>query len=125
MKYLLDVNLLLAGIWTTHPNHAVAQQWLAGKQVVLCPISELGFVRISTGSKALNLPMEQVRTVLSKFARDKSVKRIPDDLPALDSHPKTSNQVTDHYLADLAAKHGLKLATLDAQLKHPAAELVR
>jgi hypothetical protein len=39
--------------------------------------------------------------------------------------PKTSSQVTDRYLADLAAKHGLKFATLDGQLKHPAVELVR
>ena len=51
-------------------------------------------------------------------------ERIPDDLPALESHPQTYGQVTDHYLTDLAAKHGLKLATLDAQMKHSAAELV-
>jgi hypothetical protein len=49
---------------------------------------------------------------------------ISDDLDPLSSHPKTASQVTDHYLADLASKHGLKLATLDAGIKHPSAELV-
>jgi predicted nucleic acid-binding protein len=43
----------------------------------------------------------------------------------MDSHPANSDQVTDHYLADLAAKHGLRLATLDRRLKHPAAEMIR
>lgn len=32
--------------------------------------------------------------------------------------------VTDFYLADLAASHGLKLATLDERLGHRAVELV-
>ena len=33
-------------------------------------------------------------------------------------------EVTDTYLADLAAKHGFKLGTLDGGIKHPAAVLV-
>lgn len=124
MKFLLDVNALLAAIWTTHPRHTTVQSWLKGKSIVLCPISELGFVRISTGTRALNLPMDRVRTVLERFAKDKAADRIPDDLPALASRPRTSNQVTDYYLADLAAKHGLKLATFDLQIKHPSVEVI-
>jgi predicted nucleic acid-binding protein len=42
----------------------------------------------------------------------------------LESHPRTSEQVTDHYLANLAAKHGLGLATFDKKLRHPSAEQV-
>ncbi len=53
-----------------------------------------------------------------------SIKEILSDLPALDSRPDRSEQVTDHYLADLAAKHGLKFATLDAGIKHAAVDLV-
>jgi predicted nucleic acid-binding protein len=62
--------------------------------------------------------------LLEKFVADRNADRIPDDLPALASHPRASEHVTDHYLADLAARHGLKLATLDRQLKHPSVELV-
>jgi predicted nucleic acid-binding protein len=125
VKHLLDVNVLLACLIRTHPNRAQAKAWLAGKSIVLCPIAELGFIRISTNKKAYGLPMAGVRQSLEEFVAERKAERIPDDLPVLESHPKTSDQVTDHYLADLAKKHGLKLATLDGQLKHPAVELVR
>ena len=69
--------------------------------------------------------MADARRGLEKFAEERNAERIPDDLPALDSHPRKSDEVTDHYLADLAAKHGLKLATLDGQLKHPSVEVIR
>jgi len=36
----------------------------------------------------------------------------------------SSGHVTDHYLADLADKHGCKLATLDQGLKHRATVIV-
>jgi toxin-antitoxin system PIN domain toxin len=125
VKHLLDVNVLLAAIWTTHTHHERVQTWLKGKDVGLCPISELGFIRISTNKRAIDVPMERAWDLLSKFAKNTKAERIPADLDALNSQPRTSDQVTDHYLADLAAKHGLKLATLDGQLKHSAAELVR
>ena len=125
MKYLLDVNLLIAGIVQTHSHHAHARLWLAGKQIVLCPIVELGFLRISTHSRSsIGLTMGDAREVLEKFASERGAERIFDDLPALASHPQTSDQVTDHYLADLAAKHGLTLATFYTQLKHPSADLI-
>jgi toxin-antitoxin system PIN domain toxin len=125
MKHLLDVNILIAGIVQTHSRHSEARDWLLGKDIVLCPIAELGFLRISTNDKsAIGLTMDAAREVLEKFASERKADRIEDDLPALQSHPRTSNQVTDHYLADLAAKHGLKLATFDAQLNHPSAELI-
>ena len=125
MNYLLDVNILIDGIVQTHSRHAQARAWLAGKSVVLCPIVELGFLRICTNKKsAIGLTMEGARQALDKFVRERKADRIADDLEALDSHPRTSGQVTDHYLADLAAKHGLNLATFDGQLKHASAELV-
>jgi toxin-antitoxin system PIN domain toxin len=127
MKHLLDVNVLLAAIIKAHHQHAPAVAWLAGKQVVLCPLSELGFIRISTNKRipGLGLDMSKAREGLKKFAEERKADRISDDLPALNSQPATSSQVTDHYLADLAAKHGLKLATLDADLKHASVEIVR
>ncbi len=125
MKHLLDVNLLIAGIVQTHSRHAQARDWLSGRQIVLCPIAELGFLRISTNHKsAIGLTMERAREALDRFASERKAERIPDDLPALNSHARASDQVTDHYLAELAAKHGLKLATLDRQISHPSVELI-
>ena len=73
----------------------------------------------------MNVPMDKARELLEKFIHERKAERIPDDLPALESHPQSSEQVTDHYLADLSARHGLRLATLDERISHPAAEVVR
>jgi hypothetical protein len=124
MKYLLDVNVLLAAIWFNHPHHAKAFAWLSGKSVLLCPLSELGFLRISTNKKAIGAPTEEARKLLQQFATDRRVDRIEDDLPALDSHSKKSEQVTDLYLADLAAKHGARLGTFDASIAHAAVDVI-
>lgn len=121
MKYLLDVNVLLAAIWANHSRHSETFTWLTGKSVAVCPLSELGFLRISTNKRVIGASMEQARSLLERFLAERGVERIADDLPALNSNPKTSEQVTDNYLADLAAKPGFKLATLDRQLSHPQA----
>jgi len=48
MRYLLDISTLLAAIWQTHSAHEKVDAWLKGKLLVVCPFSELGFLRIST-----------------------------------------------------------------------------
>ncbi|HUD49802.1 MAG TPA: hypothetical protein VMR33_23450 [Candidatus Baltobacteraceae bacterium] len=125
LRHLLDVNLLLAAIWANHQCHAKAFAWLSGKSVILCPLSELGFLRISTNTKAINAPMEKARELLKQFATDRKAVRIADDLPALDSRPGKSEEVTDHYLADLATRHGVRLATLDQNLIHRSVDVIR
>ena len=123
MKRLLDVNVLLAAIWDNHPLHDRAFAWLPGKNIVLCPLTELGFLRISSNPKAINAPMEKARDLLMRFAEERHAGRIPDDLPGLKSAAKKSAHVTDLYLAELAAKHGLILATFDNAIIHSAVEL--
>ncbi len=122
--YLLDVNVLLAAIWADHLQHAKIFAWLSGKSVLLCPLSELGFLRISTNKKVIGAPMEKARKLLSQFATDRKAGRISDDLAALDSHPARSEEVMDLYLADLAASHGARLGTLDQAIVHPAADII-
>lgn len=124
MKYLLDVNALLASVWGHHARHAEAFTWLQDKSIVLCPLTELGFLRISSNKRAINIPMHKSRQSLEKFCSERKVERIFDDLPPLESNPKTSEDVTDLYLADLAQKHGMKLATFDEQIVHPAIESI-
>jgi len=120
----VDVNVLLAAIWENHSHHDRTFRWLEGKRISVCPLSELGFIRISTSPKVIHAPMEKARALLQKFLNERAVKPVPDDLPALASHPKKTEQVMDFYLAALAAKHGMKLATLDENINHPAAMLV-
>ncbi len=122
--HLLDVNVLLAAIWADHPLHAKVFAWLPGKNLILCPLTELGFLRISTNKKAINAPMEKARHLLKQFAKDRKAVWIAADLAGLDSHAIKSGQVTDHYLADLAALHGLRLATLDQNLIHASVDVI-
>lgn len=68
--------------------------------------------------------MRKARESIEKFCSERSVERIFDDLPPLGSNPKTSEEVTDLYLADLAQKHGMKLATFGEQIVHPAVESI-
>jgi len=125
VKYLLDVNLLLAGIWENHSRHVEAFSWLEGKNILLCPLAELGFLRISTNKKAIGAPMDKARELLQKFSTERNAERIADDIAPLDSHPETSEKVSDFYLADLAMKYQAKLATLDEGIDHSAVEVVR
>lgn len=125
MTHLLDVNILLAAIWKEHPHHQKVFAWLKGKNIAVCPISELGFIRISTNAKSsFAAPMDKTHELLKRFLSERNVSRIADDLPALESNPKKSDEVTDFYLASLAEKHGLNLATLDARIKHTAVTLI-
>ena len=125
MRYLLDINVLLAAILKAHPSHSVTDAWIAKKALVTCPLSELGFLRISTNPRAYNVSMALARQSLEAFLAAHKVGHIPAGLPALKSKARTSDEVTDCYLGDLAACKGMKLATLDTGITHPAAELIR
>ena len=127
MKYLLDVNALLAAIWATHANHSKVDAWVEGRRLVTCPLTELGFLRISTHPKALNSTMTSARELLNDFLERNSVEFQAADLRALQSKAanSNSNSVTDSYLAELAGSKGMKLATLDTGIVHPAVEVIR
>ncbi len=50
---------------------------------------------------------------------------MPCDIDALEMDaPSAGTRTTDFYLATLAAKRGLKLATLDKGIEHKAAVLI-
>jgi len=124
MRYLLDVNALIAVIWRNHPDHSKADVWLEGKDLATCPLSELGFLRISTNPKALNADMAISRRLLKAFLQKHTSQFLPDDLLALKCSAQKSEQVTDCYLAELAASNGMKLATLDAGIMHAAVQVI-
>lgn len=124
MKYLLDVSALVALLWKNHASHATAARWAEGKALAVCPLTELGFLRVST-SPAFNATMEEARTTLQRFLERESPAFIPADMRALAGEiAATSGKTTDWYLGSLAAKHGMKWATLDTRAAHPARALV-
>jgi len=119
MKYLLDVNVLLAGLWKDHPRHAETAAWIQARTSCCAPWRNWAFCD-QHQQEGDQRPMKAARELLSRFAAE----RIADDLPALDSKPNRSEDVTDHYLADLAARHGCRLATFDESIDHAAVEVI-
>ncbi len=123
MKYLLDVSTIVASLWQNHVFHERAQAWLAGKKLAVCPITELGFLRVSVAAHGADLV--HAREMLQSFLDKYQPVFVPCDQRALAGLPAaTGTKTTDFYLANLAGKYGMKWATLDENIKHPAAFVV-
>ena len=124
MTYLLDLSTLLALLWETHEFNERVTRWQENQSLAVCPITELGFLRIST-QPSFGLSPAEARRLLGEWKNARQPVFIPCDLTVLaGEEPPNSGKTTDFYLASLAAKHGLEWATLDAGVKHPASFLI-
>jgi uncharacterized protein len=121
---LLDVNALVALAWDSHVHHVRMRQWFstnARAGWATCPLTESGFVRVSSNPKVLPSPIgvEAARGVLAalraadghEFLVD-DVSIVDADVPALAGH----RQVTDAHLLTLARRRGMRLVTFDVGL---------
>jgi uncharacterized protein len=116
VNWLLDVNLILASRWTTHPDHQAAKAWLDSiTGFHTSAISELGFVRISL-SDAYGAAWDDVQESLKKLHARNGHEFLADDVKGADAPETGSKDTTDAHLVALAKRYGLKLATLDAVL---------
>ncbi|MDD2762747.1 MAG: PIN domain-containing protein [Opitutaceae bacterium] len=128
MKYLLDVNVVVALLIAAHEHHESAETWAGtlqrDDQVLLCPWSEIGFVRVALAAGYVP-DAATARRVLAAFQAAKAeVGFIADDRRAahLPAWVKTPGQTGDGHLASLAAAGGAKLATFDRDI--PGAEKI-
>ena len=122
MTWLLDVSVLVAHLVVSHEHHEPVAAWRAEKTLALCPITELGFLRVVC---ALGFSMEDARATLAEFIQAEQPLFIPCDRRALDGPAaRSARKTTDIYLAELAASRGWKLATLDTGIEHRAAEII-
>jgi len=122
VTWLLDVSALVARLVQNHEHHRRVSAWWPGRSIAVCPITELGFLRVAC---ALGSTMHDARMVLAEFLRDETPLFTPCDRRALDCQIVTSpRKTTDLYLADLAAAHDLRFATLDKGITHPVAVLI-
>jgi predicted nucleic acid-binding protein len=74
MTYLLDVNVLLAMSYVKHVHHDRAEQWVNTVQgdddsvnLATCSITELGFVRVASGSAGFAVNVTSRRSKTSSF----------------------------------------------------------
>ena len=116
MSWLLDVNLILASRWTTHPDHPAAKAWIDSvDKFYTTAITELGFVRISL-SGAYRATWDEAQETLEKLHARPGHQFLADDVDGTASPKTSSKDTTDAHLVTLAKRHGLKLATLDGDL---------
>ena len=121
---LLDVNALVALAWDSHVHHTAIREWFtanASAGWATCPITESGFVRVSSNPIVLPsaIAIQTARGVLGalrahpghRFLAD-DVSMTDDDLPAIVGH----RQVTDAHLLTLARRRGMRLVTFDASI---------
>ena len=114
MAVLLDVNLILAAAWDTHAEHTRARKWLLDlPEFVTCPITELGFIRVSM-SPAYSASFENAVAFIQALRGLDSHHQVDDDMsPTAMPQVQRYKDTTDAYLVLLAKNHGLSLATLD------------
>lgn len=110
---LPDGNLLIARVWSAHVEHPVAQRFFqTSGRIVTCPITELNLVRVmmqlgTSKADAFRLLEDTIHLYRERLiSADLETTTIKGDVVG---HRNT----TDAYLAHLAKKHGLTVATLD------------
>jgi toxin-antitoxin system PIN domain toxin len=134
---LLDINVLLALAWPQHIHHVRVNRWIllqktrAEISVATCPITQLGFVRISMNLKGYAADFQSAIGLLDHFVNRKEFRHSfwEDDLTvsSLGRQVKFEpgpNQLTDVYLAGLAESRQGTFTTLDAGVKSQSAELI-
>jgi predicted nucleic acid-binding protein len=121
MRYLLDVNALIALAHTGHSLHAKAIGWYrsvlgSATGFHTCSITELGFVRVSVLT-GLQRDIAGAKQALGALKSSSKVRfeLISDDLGVaqLPAFVKSPQSITDGHLVELARKHSIRLVTLD------------
>jgi uncharacterized protein len=132
VRYLLDVNVLVAWGWEDHVNHDATVRWIAvakrqrGNQLLTSAIPQLGFARISVqrtrGLVTIQEASETLKGMLASLGPRHSF--LPDDGPSVSfvNWCDSASRTTDAHLLQLAQAHQAKLVTLDAGI--PGAFLI-
>jgi toxin-antitoxin system PIN domain toxin len=123
MRALLDVSCLLALLDEDHSSHSGALLWWQSNRQAgwaTCPLTQHGFVRISSqGSYPNRQPLVIAIEQLKRIMILPDHEFWPDDISIADeqifdrNHILGPNQTTDVYLLALAVKHGGRLVTFD------------
>jgi len=122
--FLLDVNVLIATAWPTHPAHQKVQQWIgrhAKQGWATCPFTQTAFVRILSNpafSPNALTPVDAL-ALLRANLRHPAHRFWEDDVSFIETVGPFSErlvghqQISDAYLLGLAIHRGGRLATVD------------
>ncbi len=124
MKYLLDVNALVAFGHTEHQFYIRVAEWAAKvaknetPKFATSPITELGFVRVMSQANGVSVTHAQTLLIGLKESKVYEFTFLTDDHDAsmLPSWVERAKDTTDGHLSELAKANGYILATLDAKI---------
>src|SRR4029077_14187429 len=126
MKYLLDVNALVALGLLDHVFHGRVATWVrglgtsTGARLLTSPITELGMVKVVAQAPQYGFTVTQARTLLTRLKKSQGVRFafIADDhdVSYLPAWAKSAKQTTDGPLAQLATANDAILAPLDERI---------
>lgn len=120
MRWLLDGNAVVALLINNHPHHERARNWFSTQtgEVLTCSVTEGTYLRLHM-QMAADRSAAAAWQSLAEFQRNPEHEFIDDGF----SYDQVSTnklqghkQVTDAWLAQLARRHGTRLATLDGGL---------
>jgi uncharacterized protein len=124
MKYLLDVNALIALGLEFHTLHSRVARWIKStpqNSYLTCSVTELGFVRVIAQVPAYATDVQDARKLLLRLKQSNSIviEFLADsnDVSSLPPWVKTPAQTTDGHLAELAKSNSAVLATLDKGIR--------
>ncbi len=129
--YLPDVNILIALTDPEHIGHASSIAWhrqIGAARLLLCPITESGFVRLTTMPHVGGRQMSEALVRLRKIAALPNCENLPLDhswlelIQPLAPRLHGYRQVTDALLLGLAIQNNAILVTLDRGIKALAGE---
>jgi uncharacterized protein len=133
VKYLPDVNVVLALLDPMHLHHEEAHAWYARRKkpvLLLCEHVVNGVLRVASQEKYPNSlgTVQRVREVLREFCRkvphqlcDRQAFLL-DEAVVLKPMLLTPSTVSDLYLLALAVAHEARLATFDRKISVAAIE---
>jgi predicted nucleic acid-binding protein len=122
VKFLLDVNALMAWSHPTAHGHAQFHAWARAQgfdQLATCALAELGFLRVTM--QRYSMPLADARRALDDI-RSMAGGFVESPPPKLPPWASTAGKTSDAYLTQVAAAAGLKFATFDTGI--PGAVLI-
>ena len=124
---LPDVNLLLALAWPNHQFHGPARRWFGDRSGtwITCPLTQLGFVRLSSNpafTPHATTPLEATLLLAAMTAHPQhrfladSEAVVSGVFQHLAGRLEGHQQLTDAYLVALATSNEARLVTFDRRI---------
>lgn len=123
MRYLLDVNALVAWAHVNSEHHSAFHGWVkraGAENLCTCAHSELGFLRVSMQVFGFSLPVAAAALARLKKHTGGFIAVAPP--PQLAAWASTAAQTTDAYFVQIARENNLRLATFDPGIRDAVVE---